>query len=580
MNIPTEIFEFISKVMIPSTVTYTDKDGSKKVFLFHEELGHGGFAVVYRVTLQNSKQNYAMKVISKEKYTGPRGKNSLEKLKNEIQIQKSLNHPNIVQLKYFFSDDDNYYIVLEYCPGKSVRDYLKNSECGYLSEAETRKILTDVIQGLIYIQNNEVVHHDIKLENFIIGSKGEVKIADFGLSSYVQFGRGISVCGTTSYLSPELLQVGNRYQGFEVDIWALGVATFKMLTGKSPFDGGNKEITFENIRNCKYYFPSRIPLSYEAKDFIKTIFQIDPRHRATAIDLIDHPFLSNSSFDDDDEEVVLYKPPKALPKARKLPVAKKSAYTPVKSTYNLAPVRTNFRRSKSTASTYRPVPLYNFNDENAQKKFHFEDENRQVNLFNVRNTKSFNIPDNFVTTSYFRNDDLGYLFGDGTVGVCFEDMSRIVIDPNEEFVQYYKDYISGAEVINANSNNEKHSKKIAYVKKLARSFKKLKSLYSITKNYFDSSIPLHNVKYFVKKDNSVLFKFNDKDIQVNFGDNKKLIIFWEMKKMAIFTDIKEKCQLIDLNNISQMNPNCDIRVRFHNAKEMLNLLARKIESAH
>ena len=162
---------------VPGTITYNREDGTKNIFVCHEKLGHGGFAAVYRVTIQNTNKAYAIKVIPKERFESAKGKISIEKWKNEIKIQKNLFHQNVVKSKISFSDDFNYYIALEYCPGKSIREYLRNSENGRLSEPETRKILNDVIEGLIFLHNHQIIHHDLKLENFLIGADGKVKIA-------------------------------------------------------------------------------------------------------------------------------------------------------------------------------------------------------------------------------------------------------------------------------------------------------------------------------------------------------------------------------------------------------------------
>ena len=560
---------------IPPTVTYIDDDNSQKVFVLHEELGHGGFAFVYRVTLQNTNKSYAMKVISKEKYSRYQNTTTIDKLRNEIEIQMSLNHPNVVQSKYSFSDEFNYYIVLEYCPGKSVQYLLDNSEQNRLSEKETRKILTDVIQGLIYIQNHQIIHHDLKLDNFLIGNNGDVKIADFGLATVLHHFETKSsiVCGTTNYLSPELLRCENKNHGFEVDIWSIGVSAFIMLTGRAPFDGGTKEATFENIRNINYHFPSKISISHDAKNFIKSIFQYDIRRRATAIDLIDHPFLTNTidESDDDDDSFQYLRPIQKVKKISQKKVAKKfqaPSIRPLQQTNkgNIAPVHSNVVKK----------PPCRAQSVTTQKKYNFIGDVKS-NL--VSKSATMNIQKQIVTMTYFRNEDLGFLLGDGTVGVCFEDQSRIVMDPNEEFVQYYKDYESNFEVIKILLSDKKHNKKISFVQKLAKSFKKIKSLYNSANNYSSQNVPLPNVKYFIKKNGAILFKFNDKNIQVNFLDHKKMFIFMNLNKMCVFSDAGENCQLVDFKAVSNMNANSDIYKKFKSAKEMLALLSKKLKSA-
>ncbi|KAK8845792.1 hypothetical protein M9Y10_020713 [Tritrichomonas musculus] len=296
-----------TQTTIPETIVYTHENGLKEVYIRHEELGRGKFATVYRVTVQGSSKVYAMKIISK-KFASSQGKLFLKDLKNEFIIQKKLNHPNIVRLKEYFSDEINYYVVLEYCPGKSIREYLKRSEKGYLSEPETRKILRDVIRGLVFLHSSNVIHHDLKIENFVIGLKGRVKIADFGLARILENedDKQFLVAGTTYYLAPEIIQ--KEPHSYEVDIWAMGVAAFIMLTGKPPFDGIKKENVYEKILDCDFHFPSNINISEEAKNFVTSILKIDPSKRPTAFDLFDHPFLTKI----DHEKVELYNPYKMI----------------------------------------------------------------------------------------------------------------------------------------------------------------------------------------------------------------------------------------------------------------------------
>lgn len=295
-----------SLLQVPTKIVYKRKNGHKEVFLRYEELGHGGLATVFRVKHQNSNKIYAMKIISKQ-FLKTKGEFALKKLKDEIKIQKKLNHPNILRSKLTFSDKLNYYIVLEYCPGQSIREFLKKSENGYLNENYVRKILRDVIHGLVYLHSHKIVHNDLKLENFIIDSKGRVKISDFGLATFYEDDKDDdddtpSICGTINYLSPEIIQ--RKGNGFKADIWAIGVSAFIMLTGRPPFEGINREAVFGKILDCEYHFPSQIPISPDAKKLIQSILQIKPFKRPTASDLLNFPFLAKI----DREQVELYRP--------------------------------------------------------------------------------------------------------------------------------------------------------------------------------------------------------------------------------------------------------------------------------
>ena len=595
-----------SSIFVPSKIVNIDDNGIKTVYLRNEELGRGGFAVVYRVTEQDTNKSYAMKVISKKQYEGSKGQTSLDKLKNELKIQKSINHQNVVRSKNSFSDEFNYYIVLDYCPGKSIRDYLRKSNQGRLNESETRRILKDVILGVIYLHNHRIIHHDLKLENYLIGSDGKVKLADFGLSTYFNGEESKpSICGTPNYMSPEILKKDKEANGFKSDVWAVGISAFIMLTGKAPFDGGSKEMTFDKIKNSELQFPSSVPLSFEARDFIKMTLRKDVLKRPNAIDLLRHPFIMKY----DKEQVQLYKPDQSIvpiPPSQKVPLFQKTSFqnNGFCMQKRLASSLNNNQMNGSKILTV-PTPIrsrssYNYSginqqltssskiseeNENSLKKLnnnYCPYENCYTNNINSNIVKNYNIPNFFVSKHLFSRNNLGYLLGNGTVGVCFDDSSRIVMDPNEQFVQYYKNINSFAEVfkldefLDMSDNGSSIQKKISLVQKFARIFKKFKHLYELDRVKCDSSIPLHNVKYFVKKNDAVLFKLNDRNIQANFNDYKKMIVFWQTKKACLFTSFKEKCSLLSLNELIGMNSNCDESKKYYLIKDSLTELSRKL----
>lgn len=539
-----------SEFFIPSTFVQTYGDGSKEIYIKQEELGHGGFAKVYRVTNQRTGKDYAMKVISKERYEGEKGQKLFEKLKNEILIQKVVNHPNIVKSYGSFCDEFNYYIILEYCPGKSVKEMLRNSPNGYLSESQTKKILKDVICGLVYLHNKHIIHRDLKLENYMIGSDGKVKIADFGISVILKNDdeKRFSICGTTNYLSPELLQKVNKGHSYEVDIWAIGVSTFSMLTGHPPFEGGRKSITYENIKNCDYHFPPDIKISSDAKDFIRTILKINPETRPTAIDLYRHKFLTSN-----DRDPIEFKDNNNL-FIRKEFVLLSNITTTTTTTSTSSITHRNF--SSNVPGPLRPrIPL--------------PPKDCKLQMKNV------NVPKSAVSRYLLNGNDLGYLLADGTVGACFTDHSRIVMDPNENFVQFYNNYSSSGEIIDLDDHFRKNKKvdklsdKIELVRKFAKNLKKFESFYDLPTDEYDSSETLHYIKYFLVKNDAIIFKFNDKNVQVDFNDHKKLFILWNSKQMCLVRNIKDKCNFLSFHDVTNMDSQSDEYKKFMITKELM-----------
>jgi polo-like kinase 1 len=236
------------RLTVPLTLVHKRADGTEVTYKRHEELGRGGFAAVYRVTDLSNGESFALKAISRERVAKPK---SAEKLKSEISIQSSLDHPNVVKSFAHFEDYNNYYIILELCPGHSVRDRLKKEKC--LTESETQSILRQILAGLCYLHDNRIIHRDLKLENFLFGNDDRCKIADFGLSAQLDYDdeRKYTVCGTPNYLSPELLLAAKKGHSYEVDIWTIGVCAFAMLTGHPPFETAHTKLTYEHIKKCQ-----------------------------------------------------------------------------------------------------------------------------------------------------------------------------------------------------------------------------------------------------------------------------------------------------------------------------------------
>lgn len=167
---------------------------------------------------------------------------------NELTIHPRLKHPFIVQFIEYFEFGDHLYIVQSLCSNKSLRDLLKIRNT--VSVDECRYFIHQLLQGVAYMHDNDVIHRDIKLTNILLDDKLQIKICDFGLAIYNNDPRlqKKHVCGTTNYLSPEVLD--NKGFTFGADIWAVGVVTFMLLFGKTPFENDGTSIQKQHIKTA------------------------------------------------------------------------------------------------------------------------------------------------------------------------------------------------------------------------------------------------------------------------------------------------------------------------------------------
>jgi polo-like kinase 1 len=282
-------FRVMSTASVPARLVRFRDDGPHSTYIIGRLLGRGGFGTVYEAQELESGLRYALKAIPLASLAKHEVRAEIDV---EIEIQQSLDHPNVLKAFHCFEDDFNFYLLLELCPYASVRKLLGTRTC--LSESETADIMQQTIEAVVYLHQNLVIHRDLKLENFLIAENGIIKIADFGISRRLkaETDHSHSVCGTVGYISPEMLTRSLDGHGFAVDVWALGVCAFTLLTGRTPFETRNEQLTSEYTKMGKYQFPRERNLSFLAKDFIQSCLQTNPESRPTARTLALHPFLA------------------------------------------------------------------------------------------------------------------------------------------------------------------------------------------------------------------------------------------------------------------------------------------------
>lgn len=176
--------------------------------------------------------------------------NQKEKMTQEITIHKSLQHKNIVRFLNFFDDANNVYIVLELCKQRSMMELHKRRHV--ITDYECRFYIYQILDGVKYLHENNIIHRDLKLGNLFLNDNLNVKIGDFGLATRIEFNgeRKKTLCGTPNYIAPEIL--AKKGHSFEVDIWSIGCVMFTLLVGQPPFETKTLKDTYARIRNCEY----------------------------------------------------------------------------------------------------------------------------------------------------------------------------------------------------------------------------------------------------------------------------------------------------------------------------------------
>ncbi|XP_012603967.2 aurora kinase A [Microcebus murinus] len=245
-------------------------------------LGKGKFGNVYLAREKQSKFILALKVLFKAQLE----KAGVEhQLRREVEIQSHLRHPNILRLYGYFHDATRVYLILEYAPlGTVYRELQKLSK---FDEQRTATYITELANALSYCHSKRVIHRDIKPENLLLGSAGELKIADFGWSVHAPSSRRTTLCGTLDYLPPEMIE--GRMHDEKVDLWSLGVLCYEFLVGKPPFETSTYQETYRRISRVEFTFPDFV--TDGARDLISRLLKHNPRQRPVLREVLEHPWI-------------------------------------------------------------------------------------------------------------------------------------------------------------------------------------------------------------------------------------------------------------------------------------------------
>ena len=247
-------------------------------------IGKGAYGEVYLVKHNITGTIRAMKVIAKnneeEQLTD-------EEILNEINILKKIDHPNIVKIFEFYSNKSKYYLILEFCEGGNLYEFLDENK---LSEFQVIYIMFQILSAMNYCHNMNILHRDLKPDNILI-KKSEnglcrVKICDFGTSYIFKKGeKQKEAIGTLNYMAPEVLK--EKYNQ-KCDLWSCGVIMYILLTGRKPFVGRDDIEVMSKILSNSYDKNLINKYNRYTKDLLSKLLETNPKKRLDAEQALNH----------------------------------------------------------------------------------------------------------------------------------------------------------------------------------------------------------------------------------------------------------------------------------------------------
>ena len=252
-------------------------------YILDKTIGAGAYAKVKEGRSIKEDINVAVKIINREKA----GEDVIEKFtKREIEIMRSLNHPNVVATHEVVMNDKFIFIVMDLAECGDLLDFVIARQ--YLNEEIAQHFFIDLIAGMQYIHSNGYAHRDLKCENLLIDKNYKLKISDFGFSTQISHKRCDTYCGSLAYAAPEVID-GKPYIATFSDIWSMGIVLYAMVIGKLPFTENELTSKKGTERNLSLNFPHII--SDECISILYSILDSCPAQRIQLSRMQEHKWM-------------------------------------------------------------------------------------------------------------------------------------------------------------------------------------------------------------------------------------------------------------------------------------------------
>jgi serine/threonine kinase 3 len=271
-------------------MNHVAKEDPEEIFEMLEKLGEGSFGIVCKCRHKKDNKIYAVKVIEME------GEDD-SAIRREIDILKVCDSDLIVRYGGCYKKANTLLIAMEYCDGGSVQDIIRLRK-KQLTEDQIAAICAQIVNALVYLHSNHIMHRDIKCGNVLLTQRGDAKLADFGVSAQLNstFQKKNTVIGSPYWMAPEIIAKASDGYDTRADIWSLGITAIEMADSEPPrYDVHFARVIFIIPHKPPPTFKNPKEWSAEFVDFTTRCLQKDPKDRPTARELLEHPFIARGS---------------------------------------------------------------------------------------------------------------------------------------------------------------------------------------------------------------------------------------------------------------------------------------------
>ncbi|XP_074521600.1 serine/threonine-protein kinase PLK1 [Halichoeres trimaculatus] len=529
-------------------------------------LGKGGFAKCYEITDMETKQVFAGKIVPKSLILK---QHQREKMTSEISIHKSLNHANVVGFHGFFEDDDFVFVVLEICRRRSLLELHKRRKA--VTEPEARYYMSQLLKGVQYLHNNRVIHRDLKLGNIFLNDDMEVKIGDFGLATKIEFDgeRKKTLCGTPNYIAPEVLcKKGHSY---EVDVWSLGCILYTLLVGKPPFETSCLKETYNRIKKNNYTIPWHI--NPPASILIKRMLHADPTKRPTISELQTDEFFTSGY-------IPLRLPTTCLTVPPRFSIAPSTA------------TELNQRRPLTAINNQGGTEKAEVKDEPVQREVEPSENNLKDMLQQLNSIIAAKpsekavicqeeaedpacIPIFWISkwVDYSDKYGLGYQLCDNSVGVLFNDYTRLIMYADGDSLQYI-DKTAAESYLSVRSFPTTLTKKITLLKYFRNYMSEhlLKAGANIARREGDELARLPYLSLWFRTKSAIVLHLTNGTVQINFFQDHTKLILCPLMGAVTYIDEKREFRTYKLSLLEEFGCSKELASRIRYAKLMVEKL--------